>query len=600
MVFLRSLLLSLAGLLLLPSAFAQGNAANFGQQAAPGGFGGGGLGGGGFGREMRDSADKKTRPEDDQVGWETRSAILTPGDRVEFKFVMKKGETVMASVSSDAFDPALSFEDSAGKVLQKNDDRMEGDQSPFLIARVPADGTYTLKVLSFRSVAGGKFTLRSRTFWSIDAGFGKKRHEVERQSGDRARRVVFRVEAKKDKVYDLRSAIGMLPRTSFNLNLVKVVGPTGVEESDLAYLQMPDGSNVFVAHKDGDYYAEYGSRNDVNTFETDYQEVTVRKLGLDSDQTFDANRQDLMVVEFDVEPNKIVRTVLTGTLIYSLMAPIDENMRPELFDDNGSTGNNPSFAWFKANVDSDRDVVRIFHGKGTARLAIRSLAQATQKIGLKNSTEIPVWQSGVPMKGELKIGESKLVLVRSTQSELMRVLVTTDHFQPLLQIYRLSGELANSLSNRVTRTAGDDLYFPDADTFLFRMSCTGDGGSGQFTMKRDVLQPEAYKLGTTQTIKLDETNFGLYAVELEAGKRYELMTSDPQLGIRADLLDDDGQFLVSQSIRFEKVEVQYFVPTRSGRHRLWLRGRPGTRQFRFQQHVPPGFGTAGPSAGAPE
>lgn len=601
MAYLRVWLVCTLVLWLTPLSRPQGNAANFGQQAAPGMSqgGGGGLGGGGFGREMGERADRKSRPEDDQVGWETRTAILTPGDRVEFKFTMKKGETVMAAVTSDAFDPALSFEDSGGKVLQKNDDRVEGDQSPFLIYRVPADGTYTLKVLSFRSVAGGKFSLRSRTFSSIDAGFGKKRHETERQTGDRARRVVFRIEAKKDKVYDLRFAYGILPRSGFSLGMVKIIGPTGVDGSDLATVWMPDGSDVFVALKDGDYYAEYGSRNDLNTFETDYHEVTVRKVGLDSDQTIDTNRQDLAVMEFEVEPNKIVRTVLTGSLIYSLSAPADENLRRDLVNELPSTGNNPSFAWFKANVDSDRDVVRIFHGKGTARLAIRSIGSAAQKVGVKNSTDIPVWQSGVPMKGELKIGESKLVVVRSAQSELMRVFVGTDYFQPLLQIYRLSGELANSLSTRASRTAGDDLYFPDADTFLFRMSCSGDGGSGQFTMKRDVLQPEPYKLGTTQTIKLDETSFGLYAVDLEAGKRYELMTSDPQLGIRADLLDDDGQFLVSQSIRFDKVEVQYFVPTRSGRHRLWLRGRPGTRQFRFQQHTPPGFG-AGSGGGGSE
>lgn len=539
-----------------------------------------------------DANDKKDRPEEDQVGWESRTAILTPGDRVEFKFEMKKGETVMAGVTSDAFDPALSFEDRTGKVLHKNDDRAEGDQSPFLIFRVPEDGTYTLKVLSFRSIAGGKFTLKSRLFASIDAGFGQKRHEIQRRSGDRARRVSFRIEGKKGQVYDLRIAYGIMPRSGTSLRLIRVIGPTGVQESDLAMVPVPDGSDVFIARLDGDYYAEYGSREDLTTFETNYHEVAVRKIGLDASETFDVRRQDLVVAEFEVKRNTIVRTTLTGGLIYSLTAPADPNVRGNLLSEGESVGNTIGYAWYSTSVNSDRDVLRVFHGEGTARLAIRSMTPDQQKIKVDNTTRIPEWQSGTPLNGELQIGEAKLFVVRSTQSELMRVHVGAEHFLPLLQIFRLSGEMANQLSDRTTRTAADDLYFPDADTFIFRMSCVGNGGSGKFAMKRDVLTPEPYTLGMTRSIQLDAATFGLYAVQLEAGKRYELMTSAPALGIRADLLDDDGQFLVSQRIRFDQVEVQYFVPNKSGRHRLWLRGQPGTRQFRFQQHVPPGFAPA--------
>ena len=67
-------------------------------------------------------------------------------------------------------------------------------------------------------------------------------------------------------------------------------------------------------------------------------------------------------------------------------------------------------------------------------------------------------------------------------------------------------------------------------------------------------------------------------------------TTEEQWAVHRDLLDEDGQFLVSQGVTFDKVEVQYFVPTRSGLHRLWLRGAPGTRHFRFGLHVPPVIG----------
>src|ERR1019366_8425082 len=107
---------------------------------------------------------QNSRPEDEEGIWETRTAVLTPGDRVEYKFKLQKGETLLASATSDSFDPALSVVDIKGAELAKNDDREEGDQSPFLICRVPEAGTYILKVLSYRSVSGGKFTVKFRSF----------------------------------------------------------------------------------------------------------------------------------------------------------------------------------------------------------------------------------------------------------------------------------------------------------------------------------------------------------------------------------------------------------------------------------------------------
>ena len=57
-----------------------------------------------------------------------------------------------------------------------------------------------------------------------------------------------------------------------------------------------------------------------------------------------------------------------------------------------------------------------------------------------------------------------------------------------------------------------------------------------------------------------------------------------------DLLDEDGQFLRSSRTYFDKVGVEYFVPTKSGRHRLWLRGGAGSHLFRLQLHAPPTLG----------
>lgn len=597
---------------IVATVLGQGSAGGYGQGGG-GGFGGGfGGGGGGLSRRGpvfagtsagtfggdKDSgeaaANRQEKPDDDttQGLWQSKTAILTPGDRYEIKLVMKKGETVMASVTSDAFDPALSFEDANKAELAKNDDRVEGDQSPFLIYRCTKEGTYTLKVLSFRQVSGGKFVVKFRTFVSNDAPVGKQTFDTPSIINLEGRdRVVFRLAAKKGMVYDLQP-IGER-RTSPNTFVARIpisslVGPTGVADSDFDLIPTDEPATVFKAKADGDYYLEYGA-DFSSKCETDIREIAPTAIKPDGQATFDMAAGELRIIEFPVEPNLIVRTTVTGTtLLQRMTAPVSTVPIGTWGDPAG--GNSRVWTWFKMNVDSDSDVVHIFHGTGTARVAIRSQAGTAQKVTFKNSVSLPTWSTGEALKSAIEVGDTRLFLVKSTKSELMRVFAGASHFLPRLDIYRLNGELANSLCDRKTHTAKDDLYFPDADTFVIRLTCDGHGGSGDFEMKRDSLSPAAYALGSAQTLKLDGVNFGLYSVNLEAGKRYQLTTDEPNNFLRADLLDDDGQFLVSQRVQFDKVEVQYFVPTRSGRHRLWLRGQPGTRHFQFALHVPPTIG----------
>ena len=214
-----------------------------------------------------------------------------------------------------------------------------------------------------------------------------------------------------------------------------------------------------------------------------------------------------------------------------------------------------------------------------------------EKVVIRNSESLPSWDPAKTIDGVLDIGEAKLFLINSTKSELMRVFASASHFLPRLDIFELDGSIANSLFDRSTRTATDDLYFPDPKPFIVRLSCEGNGGSGEYKMKREELTTTPYRLGSVQSIKLDGDNFGLYSVDLEAGKRYELMTDHTELWLRADLLDDDGQFLSSNAMTFQTVIVQYFTPTRSGRHRLWLRGTPGVRNFKLSLHKDPVLGS---------
>ena len=577
-------------------ANAQGGAGGYGQGAggAPGGaFGGrsGGVGGGGAGSGLsREETDKLAKPdEDDDAPWESRTAILTPGDRVEFRMPMKKGVTLLAGVTSYAFDPALSVEDGKGTVLLKNDDREEGDQSPFIIYRAPTDGEYLLKVLSYRSVSGGKFNVKMRVFHAVDVGLGPKIVEgLSQRTRNGNPRIAFKLTCEKGHIYDLGSVMAHQGMASTQARLMRVIGPTGVESRDFSPIPTADGSPVISVLTPGDFYLEYYSYQ-ANTFRTDFKDVQVVQANAATTVKLDLAPAELKVVEFPVTAGQIIRTTLMGgPITMALSAPGAEGINDRYGDE--AWGNNKFWTWFKMNRDSDNDIVRIFHGTGTARVALRSIAPGPSNVMFTNRESLPEWKPGEADKGSLDIGGVRLYLIKSSKSELMRVDARANHFQPQLDIFRMNGDLANTLCDRKAHKASDDLYFPDEGTFIVRLSCDGYGGSGDYVMARDVLTPQAYAMGKTQMLKLDGQNFGLYAVNLEAGKRYELMTDQPDKSIRADLLDADGQFLVSQGLTFDKVEVQYFTPKRSGVHRLWLRGGAGERQFKFQLHTAPTIG----------
>jgi hypothetical protein len=593
---------------LFAAAIAQRSAGGYGQQGGGGqgggmggsrGFGGagggGGMGGGGMTRSSfgdYGGNTKASKPDDDSTQglWESKSAVLTPGDRVEFKLKLRAGETVMAGVTSDAFDPALALEDSAGKKLAENDDREEGDQSPFLVARVVTAGTYTLKVLSFHSVAGGKFQIKMRTFVASDVPTTEATLNppipVPLQGQER---IVLRLMAKKGKIYDIPSIEEITPRYNMYQVVQSMCGPTGVAENDYESISSAGGNTTFEALRDGDFYFEYPYQA-VSKIRTKFHESSPIAIKVADEQTVTLATRELAVFELPVKPNLIVRTTISGgPMNYDMSGP----SRAELKEFRVENSNRNQGAWneFRTNVDSPNDTVYLFHVTGTIRFAIRSNAGVPTKFEIKSTDQLPNWEEGKEIKGNLDIGESRLFLLKSSKSELMRVLAEAKQFVLRLDLYELSGETANTLENRGTRIATDDLYFPDEGTFLARISCEGNGGSGEYRMHRELLKPTDYKLGTVQTMKLDGINFGLYSMDLVAGKRYELMTDQPNYFLRVDLLDDDGQFLVSQTINFDSVGLQYFIPTKSGRHRLWLRGIPGVRHFKFAQHVAPTLGS---------
>lgn len=562
-----------------------------------GGFGGGMGGQGGIGGRTGNTGDEyQTRPEDDRDErlWTERTAILTPGDRVEYKITLKKGDTLFAGAQSDAFDPALSVTDGKGKEFLKNDDREEGDQSPFVNFKAPEDDTYLLRVLSYRSAAGGKFMISFRTFTPIDAKFEKQVHTAPKGDPEERIRTVFRLPVKQGKIYNLGRLVGSLPtndqsqtqsRYEAQPALLRLVGPTGVARNDFRSFRSPAGLTMVEALKDGDLYAEYQADRSV-TLRTDFREVVVVPGKPAETLNFDLSPGETRIVEIPVTPNMVVHTTITGNVgETSITVPSDPGGAAPSNSDQ-TYGSRTGWSWYRLKSRSDNDVVRVFKHKETARLMVESWDQeAPHKVTVANTDTLPEWRSGTPIKDQIGIGEVRLYQLTGTKSGIMNASFKASQFLIQLDFFRLNGE-----RNRVYSAEGEssfEFYFQEPETYIVRVCCVGYGGSGPFTISRETVVPKAYKLGANQTMQIDGKGFSLFSVDLEAGKPYQLVKDRADKEMTIEILDDDGQRVQPQTMIFNNVIVRYFTPTKSGRYRLWFLGPSGTWKFRLEPFTPP-------------
>lgn len=580
-------ILGLAGLL-ASTAFSQGSAQGYGQGGAMGGPGGG-MGGGGLSPSFRLSDEEVRRAKKvDQPGgyWETKSAILTPGDRVEFKFKLEPGQTLLCGVETDSFDAALSIVDEKGAELAKNDDRAEGEQSPFLTYHSKKGETITIKVLSFRSAAGGRFMLHSRLATTVDLTTPLGTAEVVPNPNQP---MLFRIDAKKGRYYDFNKLEGMRadmnPRARVMLQPIRVIGPSGLDGQDGQIVAQNVRGQTILSEVDGPIFVE--ANNPFSTkIEWSVREIEAKTLTKEGVLSVALPDDRIHVLEFPVTAKEFVETKFSGNPGINIAWDYPGRRRASYADEGIAAVGGATL--FMPTLGNNRDVIHLFHGEGTVKLFLRSYLRTPSEVKISNTQKLPVWEEGKEFKADLAIGESKFFLVKSTKSELMRIALQAKGFAPQLDIFSLTGDQLNSMSNRSNLRVADDLYYPSADTFLVRINCLGFGGSGSYTLVRSTLTGPEYKVGTVAEAVINEKRFGLFEVELEAEKWYEFRhdtTGKPM--VQVDLLDSEGNFLRSTDIQLDKMNRRFFRTNVAGKHRLWIRGPFGSYPFKIVPYVGP-------------
>lgn len=564
-------------------------------------FSQGGLGGGVGSSVPTKPTDEERRlinsffsPEDLGVAT-VKSAILTPGERVDYSISLSTDETLVATVSSDSFDPALELLDPSGKVIKKCDDRFEGDQEPFIAYEAAKAGTYKVRVVSFRSKAGGKFHIRLRKILATEVQPGPFQVPASREDDDHRHRVWVKFKCKKDAYYALFNVSGYDDRTryGYHVTVPRIVGPLQALDTDHRRIYGESGTyHAFQALLDGTFYAQV----DVHARDVKVSGTLAEMVAVDAkpDTEYRLNLQSSEQAVFRIpidESSPIDVKFKIGSRMSVVLTTTKQNP-DNPYDARGTSGDplrasSRTFEEFGTMRSEPQNAVYMFKTNGVAEFLLKNHSRGANEVSFRYTKTFPVWKSGQSLNEKLEVGECKFYELTSEPAELMKIQALANTFAPQLQIYSLNGELMNSLFNPLIREIREDLYFKEARKFLVRLTCDGYGGSGTFELRRDPIPSRAYELGRTISASVTDDTLCLFEVQLEKGRRYELVLDTKGVSTNVDLLDDAGEFLTSSHLGFGEIIVHYFTPPRSGRHRLWLRGPNGFRVFNFRAHSTP-------------
>jgi hypothetical protein len=485
--------------------------AGWGQGSLGGGGGFGGSGGGQMDESLRDpSLDvperfRKTVEQGWPVAWQNRTAILSPGDRVQYKVKLAADEVLLAVATSINFDPALEVVLNKAKVAT-NDDRIEGDQSSFINFRASVASEYTLNVVSYSKSAGGQFNLQFLVINRVDLGLQPP------TSGQFRRLSVYRTTLEKGKTY--RFALTWGYNSGF---LSGIVGPSGNRSEDYDLISADGRSQraVFTALKSGDFLLRFGESSPEAVLSR--TEVPTYILGLDASQSLRLSPQGMAIVTTPVRPGVPFETRMPAALTVE-----HKFVRTPTESDSAPVSNGISRR-IESSDGANLNWTLLFPAEGQWRRLAENNSDSAGEFTLTNSTALSRFQAGKSPNDRLGIGQAKVFMYQSRPGEISRVGVSTEGFAPTLELFSMTGQAVNRLENSRDSKVFSELYFPDGGDFLVVLRCFGNGGSGNFALDRQELPMRSLKLGESLVIPANSSIVDAAQIALEANTDYEIV-----------------------------------------------------------------------------
>jgi hypothetical protein len=453
--------------------------------------------------------------------------IVTPGDPVEYTLNLKAGQVVVGEARSDAFDPALQVVDAAGKVMAANDDRYPGDQRPLLFWRTQADGTYKVRVSSFRDREGGKVFVRFKTYDSFDlTGSDVVEREV-----DAAKPFLARIPMRRGQVREVRADRA---GNAFPLTLSAVIAPGGLPDIGLA-LRLQPAVYALVAPVDGDYYilhtphGQPGTRGKVRLAAREIAPLNLQRTGPVAEAK--APTHVAAVAELTVKQGEFLqvatpdlslesRLVLTeqpDVQRYDLAKPETNPFFPNPREDPG-----PAFDLLPGRSGDGRLIN--FRARRDAKLWV-----ATNAVGTPNGTftlrvrpAARELTDGPALAGDLRIADYDHWTFDAKPGDVMNFDIVAKPFRevtvvrdPDLQEIRhveMPLDQSRDTWRMIVRKPG---------RYIVTVSSLGEGGSGPYSISRKAYPPKEFGKGKPARGEISNGEVQVWRMTLAA--------NDPQL-----------------------------------------------------------------------
>ena len=436
--------------------------------------------------------------------------ILTPGQTAEVKIEAKENDVILATVGSQAFDPAVGLYTKNGVKLVENDDIKESDQSGQIIYRIKEAGEYKLVVTGFKGAAGGPFALNLKRF-NAPPLTGTTQSADFRETGADWRAI----QVKKDTptVIAIQGSRSQLP-TGYdaNGNLLPQVD---------AFTFPMGGRFTFTSPTDQEIYI-YIPRSGYKSFTIDALPVKFESIEEGSTITGDLPRSQAISYRFTAKVGDLYRTLAgpgrDGFQVTVRPVKLENNNPQTPLSELPNISKTPNAFTFFIREPGEYEAIIAHSGFRTTPYSL-SLMNFAQNWTTDSVTQVLPIGENLYFKWDLPIG---VLIDLSAQSDLFDInfgLYSPDGTPITLQDD--DGESTNPKYQMLVTQPG---------TYYVRVGSFGNGGGGTFNLNRVVTLPTRYESGATIVATKDKPELRL--ISCKNGQFFYLTVErDKDIGI---------------------------------------------------------------------
>jgi hypothetical protein len=475
--------------------------------------------------------------------------ILTPGQTADVKIEAKENDVILATVSSNAFDPAVGLYTKDGKKIVENDDIKEGDQSGQIIYRIKEAGEYKLVVTGFKGAAGGPFALNLRRF-NAPLMSGTTLSSDFREEGADWRAIQIQKDV--PTVIAIQGSRNQIP-TGYDAN-----GNVLPQTDSFAF---PLGGRfTFTSPTDQEIYI-YIPRSGYKNFTIDALPVKFDSIIEGSPEKGELPRSQAISYRFTAKAGDLYRT-LAGpgrAGFQTTIRPVKlENKNPQQpLTELPNLSKTPNAFTFFIREPGEYEVIIAHSGFRSTpyTLSLTDFAQDWAKDSI--SQILPIGENYY-YKWDLPIG---VLIDLSAESEVF------DLNFSLLSPKGL--QIANEDDNGESTNPKYQMLVTQPGTYYLRVGSVGDGGGGKFTLNRKITSPDKFQSGKTIQAKSDKPALQLF--EAKKGQFFYLAI-EKNHDVSLALYSPDGQPAEYSSIKEPSGRVIIMInPGQDGNYLLVIK-----------------------------